>query len=97
MYRFLLTVTNPNKSFTECLASASKGAKRFEIHLYGDFDNGDHVCTRLFMEIQKLDFIGTVSFYNVLKDISNLTNDDLMDYNTAKDYVVSSYPMQQVK
>jgi hypothetical protein len=88
---------DPNKSFTECLASAPNGAKRFEIRLYGDFDNGDDVCTKLFMEIQKLDFIGTVSFYNVLKDISNLTNDDLMDYNTSKDYVVSSYPMQQVK
>ncbi len=88
---------DPNKSFTECLASAPNGAKRFEIRLYGDFDNGDDVCTKLFMEIQKLDFIGTVSFYNVLKDISNLTNDDLMDSNTSKDYVVSSYPMQQVK
>jgi hypothetical protein len=88
---------DPNKSFTECLASAPNGAKRFEIRLYGDFDNGDDVCTKLFMEIQKLDFIGTVSFYNVLKDISNLTNDDLMDYKTSKDYVVSSYPMQQVK
>ena len=88
---------DPNKSFTECLASARNGAKRFEIRLYGDFDNGDDVCTKLFMEIQKLDFIGTVSFYNVLKDISNLTNDDLMDYNTSKDYVVSSYPVQQVK
>ena len=89
---------DPNKSFAECLVSTDNASyKRFAVYLYGDFDNGDDVCTKLFMEIQKLDFIGTVSFYNVLKDISNLTNDDLMDSMTSKDYVVSSYPMQKVE
>lgn len=88
---------DPNKSFTECLASAPNGAKRFEICLYGEFGTDGEACTKLFMALQELDFTGRVSFYNVLKDISNLTNDDLMDSNTAKDYVVSSYPMQQVK
>ena len=86
---------DPNKSFAECLANASK--KRFEIRLYGEFGTDGEACTKLFMELQKLDFTGTVSFYNILKDISDLTNDDLMDYMTSKDYVEDAFPMQQIK
>lgn len=88
---------DPNKSFTECLASAPMRAKRFEIHLYGEFGIDGEACTKLFMALQELDFTGWVSFYNISKDISGLTNDDLMDYMTSKDYVATAFPMQQIK
>ena len=95
---YATSIYDTNKSFAECLASTdNKSYKRFEMHLYGDFGEGDDAYRKLYMEIQKLDCCGTVSFYEILKDISSLTNDDLRDYSTYKDYVVSSYPMQQVK
>jgi len=95
---YATSIYDLNKSFAECLASTdNKSYKRFEIRLYGDFGSSDDAYGKLFMELQKLDFVGTVSFYNTLQDISGLTNDDLMNYTTSKDYVVSSYPMQQIK
>lgn len=95
---YATSLYDPNKSFAECLASTdNKSYKRFEIRIYGDFENSDDACVKLFTELQNLDFAGTVSFYDTLQDISALTNDDLMDYMTYKDYVVSSYPMQQIK
>lgn len=95
---YATSVYDPNKSFAECLASTDRtNAKRFEIRLYADFGEGDEAYKKLFREIQKLDFTGTLNFYDIIKDISNLTNDDLMDYSTYKDYVVSSYPLQQIK
>ena len=86
---------DPDKSFVECLANASY--KQFDICLYGEFGTDGKACTKLLTELQKLDFTGTASFYNILKDISNLTNDDLMDYKTSKDYVETAFPMQQIK
>ena len=72
--------------------------KTFHLYTKEDLiDGGDDAYGKLFMELQNLDFVGTVSFYNTLQDISGLTNDDLMNYTTSKDYVVSSYPMQQIK
>ena len=85
-----------NKSFAECLSSiANKKMKQFDIRFYGDFDNGDDSIEKLLSELDKLDFMGRAVFYNVLKDIGTLTNEDLMDYMASKDYVQQS-KVQQV-
>ena len=77
-----------DKSFEECLESMDNAAfKRFEIIVYGDFKNADNAAGKLLVEFDKLDFIGSVVFYNVVQDIDKLTNDDLSDYSIYKDYI----------
>lgn len=67
-----------NKAFTEMLASAPDNAKRFNLVIYGDFDDDNNAIGKLLMALDELDFAGQVEFRHVLQDISNVTNTELL-------------------
>ena len=67
-----------NKAFTEMLASAPDNAKRFNLVIYGDFDDDNNAIGKLLMALEELDFTGQVEFRHVLQDISNVTNTELL-------------------
>lgn len=80
-------IYDASKSFAECLSSTDDAKlKKFNIYVYGTFSEENN-ASDIIDALDALDVNGSIRLYQVIEDISSLSNADLMSTNKSYDYV----------
>lgn len=80
-------IYDASKSFAECLSSTDDAKlKKFNIYVYGTFSEENNAIN-IVDALDALDCNGSLRLYQVVEDISSLSNADLMSTVKSYDYV----------